>query len=281
MTTAIHRAPIAALIAASLLSAADLTDQQKERFLREAEVVSSKELSIGVTLSHRLTLSDGALTHDAHFQDVNEYEPIHQGTAGTEINFHDSYRYNIAAYRLDRLLGLGMTPVSVERKYRGKTGACTWWVDDVLMMELERWKKKIDPPDGEAWNLQMYQARLFNELVYNTDPNLGNLLIDTNWKIWLIDFTRAFRVFKSLREPKNLADAKIDRTVWENLQKLDDATLRKTMGDMLLKHEREALLARRDVIVRMLEERIAREGEAAVLCSEGSPNTVRTSEPPP
>ena len=154
------------LAAQTLSAAAAETDREKEIFLSRAKIVSAKSLSVGITLSQRLTLTDGALTHDAHFQTVDDFKPVFQGRTGSEVSFRDSYRYNIAAYRLDRLIGLGMTPVSVERKYRGDTGALTWWVDNVIMMELDRWNKDIEPPNKEAWNHQMYQARLFNELVF-------------------------------------------------------------------------------------------------------------------
>lgn len=256
------------LAAQTLSAAAAETDREKEIFLSRAKIVSAKSLSVGITLSQRLTLTDGALTHDAHFQTVDDFKPVFQGRTGSEVSFRDSYRYNIAAYRLDRLIGLGMTPVSVERKYRGDTGALTWWVDNVIMMELDRWNKDIEPPNKEAWNHQMYQARLFNELVYNTDPNLGNLLIDKDWKIWLIDFTRAFRTRKTLRNEENLN--RVDRRVWEKLLQLDESALKRSMGKILLKPEIEGLLARRDVIAAMVRARIAREGEAAVFCD--SPN---------
>ena len=82
--------------------------------------------------------------------------------------------------------------------------AVTWWVDDVQMTERRRYAKKIEPPDKARWNDQIYQVRVFNELVYNTDPNQGNLLITNEWKIVLIDFTRAFRTHKKLRHPMNL-----------------------------------------------------------------------------
>ena len=49
----------------------------------------------------------------------------------------------MAAYRLDRLLGLNLVPVSVGRLYRGHTAAFTWWIDDVMMDEGERLKKKL------------------------------------------------------------------------------------------------------------------------------------------
>jgi hypothetical protein len=87
-----------------------------------------------------------------------------------------------------------MIPVSVERKVGGKTSAITWWVDDVMMDEMKRTNKKIDPPDRDIWNKQMYVVRVFDQLIYNTDRNLGNLLIDKNWRLWMIDHTRAFRL---------------------------------------------------------------------------------------
>jgi hypothetical protein len=263
MTAPAFRA-LVGFLAVTLATAADLSDEAKERFLREAEVVSAAKLTIGVTASRRVTLSDGALTHDAHFQDVDTLKHTRRGPGAPTTEYRDSYRFNIAAYRLDRLLGLGIAPVSVERTYEGRPGALTWWVDDVLMMELERWTKNVRPPDKDAWNDQIHQARVFNGLIYNSDSNLENVLVDKSWKIWLIDFTRAFRTEPTLRSPKSLG--RIDRRVWNGLRRLDDANLRQAMGPILLDAERDALLARRDEIVRLLEQRIAEKGESAVIC---------------
>ncbi len=93
---------------------------------------------------------------------------------------------------LDLIINLNMVPVSVERKVARRIGSFAWWVDDMQMMEAERYKKKISPPNQAAWLDQMANVRIFNELVYNTDPNLGNLLITNDWGIRLIDFSRAF-----------------------------------------------------------------------------------------
>ena len=95
-----------------------------------------------------------------------------------------------------------MVPVSVERKTEGKKGAFTWWVDDV-MTEKERREQGIVATDEQKWNGQASQARIFNELVYNTDANPGNSLITEEWKLVLIDFSRAFRTNKKLRVPEN------------------------------------------------------------------------------
>ena len=98
-----------------------LTPEQKEEFLLNAKVVSSKGIGVGINNTRRATLSDGKLTHDAHVQTVDIRKQEFKTLRGTELNFRDSYKYNIAAYRLDRLLGLNMLPVSVERKVGGDT----------------------------------------------------------------------------------------------------------------------------------------------------------------
>ncbi len=242
-------------------AAADLSDSDKEQFLLTAKVVSRKTLSVGITGSQRAVLDDGRLRHDAHVQDVDEFKPIHQTAAGAEINFRDYYGFNIAAYRLDRLLGLNMVPTSVERKVGGNSSSVTWWVDDVLMMEKDRYLKKIDPPDQKAWNDQMYNVRVFNELVYNTDANLGNVLIDRDWNLHLVDFTRAFRTYKSVRDSDNLV--RIDPGILAGLKALDLETLTGRMGKLLRKSEIEGILARRDEIVAFFERKIAAEGEDA------------------
>jgi hypothetical protein len=224
---------------------------EQEQFLKKAKVVRTRGVSVGVTGTMRATLSDGALTHDASIQTVDEYKQRFEGTQGTEFNFRDTWRYNVAAYRLDRLLDLGMVPPSVERSYNGKTGAFTWWVDDVLMDEGARLKKKIEAPVAKVWNEQMWHVRMFDQLIYNVDRNLGNLLIDTDWRIWMIDHTRAFRVFDALKSQGNLS--RMDRQVLERLKGLNKETLRKTMDDYLSPSEIDTLLKRRDLIVQHFE----------------------------
>ena len=240
------------------------TDDQKEDFLRGGEVIAIKELKMGVTNSRRATLSRDGVVHGGHFQAINERKPIFQGATGTELDFTDSYQYNVAAYRLDRMINLNLVPVSVLRKIKGKTGAMTWWIEDVQMMELDRHKKGLTPPNQDAWNDQMYNIRVFNELVYNVDPNLGNVLITDAWLPRPIDFTRAFRRMKNLRAPKNLQ--RIDRRVYEGLKGLTIEALRSELGDYLPKTATSAILARRDVVVALFDDRIAARGESAVIC---------------
>jgi len=241
-----------------------LTDEQKQQFLLVAKVVDSKHLGKGVTHPWRLTLSDGQLTHDAAFQAVNEHKKRQAFTDGhTELNFVDSYRYDIAGYLLAKLVGMNdMIPVTVKRNWNGQDGALSWWIpwkwDEVM-----RHHQSLDPPDPDAWKNQMYKVRVFDQLIYDTDPNMTNILITADWKIWRIDFTRAFRLHRDLRDPKDLMMC--DRQLLERLRQLDRHTVLRATKPYLKKSEVKALMARRDKIVATFQELVAQKGEATVL----------------
>ena len=166
--------------------AAELSVEQIRTFLKDAKVIRSGNTSKGVTAPKKLTLSDGNITHDAVFQAIDDHQTVANlggggRQASTELNFVDSYRYNIAAYELAVLLGLGhMMPVYVERRWNGQVGSISWFVP-TLMDESERLKKKVEPPNPTDWNNQMYRMRVFSSLVRDTDRNLTNVLITHQW----------------------------------------------------------------------------------------------------
>jgi len=241
------------------------TDAGQEAFLKEAKVVKTRGAGGGgITGALRATLRQGEIEHDALIQAIDEEKPFLDLPRGRELEFRDSYKNNAVAYRLDRLLGLGMTPVTVVRQHDGKPAGFTWWVDDVLMDERARLAKKIGAPDTERWNRQMWVVRLFDQLIYNTDRNLGNLLIDKDWRLWMIDHTRAFKLFNQPKSPKNLAP-QCARGLLEGLRRLDQATLAAATRDLLSPGQVKGLLARRDFIVAYYDERIRELGEDAVL----------------
>ena len=245
-------APVAAQAQAAP-EVTSLSDAEMERFLRTARVVRTRGTSKGVTGSLRATLTDGQLTHDAQIQTVDISKREFQGQRGVEFNFRDSWSFNIAAYKLDRMLGLNLVPVSVKRNWRTDNAAYTWWIDDVAMDEAERQKNRVAPGKPEFWNEQMQLVRVFDQLIYNTDRNLGNLLIGKDWRIWPIDHTRAFRQINKLRNPDNLT--RCDRQFLERMKQLDRASLKRELGDYLGDWDIDALLARRDLIVAHFEQR--------------------------
>jgi hypothetical protein len=249
--------------AATTESVRRLTREEQEQFLRTAKILKLKPLSEGITNSQRATLSDGVLTHDAHVQSIDDHKSVYTTAAGTYLNFADSYKHNIAAYQLDKLLNIGMIPASIERKVGSTTSSVTWWVDDVLMTEKQRFLKKIAPPNGGPWNRQIYCVRAFDELIYNFDRNLGNLVITKDWRIWMIDHTRSFLPYREPKNEKRLLQC--DRHLLEAMRRLTRDATAKALQPHLDMLRIEAMLSRRDKIVEYFEKEIAKRGEEDVL----------------
>jgi hypothetical protein len=197
--------------------------------------------------------------HDAHFQSINERQSRKFG----EMNFVDSYLYNIAAYEIARLIGLDdMLPVTIERKWRRNTGSMSWWLP-VQMDEKTREERKIQPPDLETWNNSMSKILVFTELIYDTDRSRENVLIGNNWELYMIDFSRAFRLRHYLMNPKSLV--RCSRTLLENLRALDPEELKAKAGAYLTDPELEAILKRREKILDHFDRLIAEKGADSIL----------------
>lgn len=244
-------------------ASAQAAREEFEAFAERARVVKSRELSGGTTRPVRLTLSDGTTTRDAVFQGVDEKRTTFESQRGpTEINFVDSWRYNVAAYRIASLVGLAsMTPVTIEYRWRGRVGALSQWLDS-LMDERTRLKKQVKPPDVLAWNQDMYRMRVFTELVSDTDRNLGNVLVSPEWRVIMLDFTRAFRLHETIR-PKEIT--RCDRRLLAALEGLTLDRLKEATGDYLTGFEAEAVMKRRDLLVAHVKQLVATQGEDKVL----------------
>lgn len=240
-----------------------LAPEDMEAFLLKAKITNRRDAGSGVTGSSRVTLSDGRLSHDAHVQAVDVARAVFTAGKASEVNFKDTYRYNIAGYRLARLIGLDNVPMSVERNIEGKLAAVTWWVDDVQMDEGARLKKKTMAPDVQRFAKQIQVMKIWDELIQNKDRNGGNLLWTSDWSMWLIDHTRAFRLGKELVAPADLT--RCDRRLLDGMRALTAESLAKALGDSLTKEEQGAVLARRDLIVKHFDDRIAKLGEGILF----------------
>lgn len=241
---------LAALAAAVAATAAGVsppsTDAEREAFLRTAKARSARPVRGGATGTIRLTLSDGQTTADAHVQTIDIRGSVARDILHLESAFTDSYRYNIAAYLLDRLLGLNMTPVTVEREFRGKPASYTWWIEGA-QTEAQRFLGRKKPPDPQAYEAQMRRVRFFDYLIANTDRNRSNLLIDRQWKIWMIDHSRAFRTRTDEAFPKGVEPCSAEFRL--PLQSLDPNAVRTALGPWLEPAQTDALLERRKVFL--------------------------------
>lgn len=256
--------PAAAQSAAPAAAPQTLSVEGQLAFLTAAQVVSTRPIGKGITGALRVVLTDGTRSHEAAFQSIAE-EPRFDGRkrAG-ELRFADHYRYNIAAWRLASLLGLGaMMPATVERQVEGKRGALSWWVDDVMMDEAEREAKNLQPPDARAFARQRLRMAVFAELVRDTDRNKGNVVYTRDWRVIMLDFTRAFRLETPLRTPAVLSMC--DRALLAALRTLTRPQLDQAVDKTLTSSEAGAILKRRDLLVAHFDRLITQRGEQVVL----------------
>jgi hypothetical protein len=219
----------------------DPADEEKERFLRSAKVVRT-----GFT-SREATLSDGTRTHKAIIQSFSRSGANIDTLGGTVFPTKRSWKFNVAAYRLDRLLELNLAPVAVERKHNGSAASFSWGIDGLMMTERQRQRKKLKPPDAVEWNRQIMAVRVFDNLIYNAALKAEGLLIDRRWRVWVADFDRAFRPYPFLKDRGSLAE--FDGELVDKLAELNAKKVAAATGGYLTEAETEAVLARRDMIL--------------------------------
>jgi hypothetical protein len=235
-----------------------------EQFLAEAPIVRLGKTLGGVTYSRQAILERGGVTRFAVFKTIDEKRSgiTEFAERGAELQFQDSWRTEIPAYELDKLLGLGMVPVTVERVYNGTQGSLQAWVD-LGLSEAQRLKKKIAAPDVEAWNRQIHKVRIFDNLIYNTDRHLNNIWITKDWQVILIDHSRAFRPFGTLRAEQGLV--RFSRSLLDRMAALDREALTARMSRYLDRYQIDGILKRRDLIMARAARLAAERGEAAVM----------------
>ena len=212
--------------------------------------------------SWRTVLDDGTRRHDASVVAADGSGPTRQ-----------NYRFNVAAYELDKLLGLNLVPPTVERSVNGRSASVTWWLDDFAMNELDRRRKRIDPPDPDRWDQQVQAVRVFDELISNTYRDTApplylnsvwdNLLITTDWTIWITDHSGAFRTRQALQDPDSLV--RCPRSVLGRLRDLNRPRLHQMLERYLSSQQLDALEIRRALLVKHFDDLIESRSERVVL----------------
>jgi hypothetical protein len=154
--------------------------------------------------------------------------------------FRESYKSEIAAYQLDKLLKMDMVPPTVERRIDGSDGAAQQWVEHVV--------DATDPalPEGESrarWENEQVRMAMFDNLIGNRDRNRRNMLRDTAWNLILVDHTRAFGIESDLVVHKGSG---IDDAYWGRIDRLTRKQLDEALGMWLDHNQIDAIVARRE-----------------------------------
>jgi hypothetical protein len=262
---------LAAVEAPQLLAqftAEELAQQaQWEDFLKTAQITGQKQLTgeEAVTNPWVLTLKKGDLTHRALWKNAE----------GRQKGYIEGWQWEIAAYRLDRFLGLNMVPPTVERRFQENRGSCQYWIDDCITLK-EKEEKKIKTPSYKVFpmNRSIYLQRFWDNLIANEDRHQNQILLTKDWRMILIDHSRTFRTSKKFTEkliytekhpegPKLMSE--LPRALVEKIKALTPESIKAAVGEYLTDEEIKAVLIRRDLILAEIDKLIKKNGEDQVL----------------
>jgi hypothetical protein len=217
-----------------------------EEYLKSAEVVSMEDVKVGVTKPRKAQLAPGGPVEAIAWKTIRP---------GRYEGFWESYKSEIAAYELDKVLGLGMVPPTVEKRVKGELGAAIMWVSPTESFKQlggvpgQKGVRMPPAPQAPAWNRQITRAKMFDDLIGNIDPNLGNWLVDPAWNLILIDHTRAFTSTKDLYHQLVTYDPEL----WERMKALDEQSLTSALGNWIDKGSIKAVLQRRDKMQQVID----------------------------
>jgi hypothetical protein len=245
----------------------EVAEREKwEEFLKDAKIVewdqpfSAREATAE---PWRLKLEKDGVVKYAWWKNVE----------GRPKGYPDEWRWEIAAYRLDKLLNLHMVPPCVEKRFQGERGSCSLEAE-FKMMYGEIMEKKIEIPPRyilSTWRA-VYLMKAWDNLIANGDRNVRDILVTEYWRVILIDHSRSF--YSSKKYTNQLINRgkgedepirALPRAFVERLKSLTFEMIREAVGEYLKDKEINSVLTRRDLMLIEIERLIEKFGENRFL----------------
>lgn len=238
-----------------------------EEFLKTAEIIGQEQMGgrEAVTNPWKFILEKDGITQNA----------LWKNPEGRQKGFLEGWKWEIAAYRLDKHLGLNMVPPTVEKRFQENRGSCQLWVEyEMDLKEKVENKVKCPPRRLFNWNRAIYLQRAFDNLIANEDRHQKQILITEDWRMILIDHSRSFRTSKKFTNkliysekhkegPKIMKE--LPRAFVGKLKTLTFESIKDVVREYLTDKEINAVLVRRDLILKEIDKRIKEFGEDKVL----------------
>jgi hypothetical protein len=245
---------VAARTAVKLPPPKALSPKDMEDFLRTATVVGRGPGPGGRTDAWRLTLEADGVARPALFKYIDRLRPD---------PLADSYKYDLAAYALDKYLILAYVPPIVEYQVDKTPGALQAFVANSIS-EADRKERRLVPKDPESFEKSMTDLKVFQNLVYDDCQNEKDTLVGRDdWRIYRVDFSEAFAPKKDIVPHCDIR--KCSRLLYKKLLSWDDKTVAGLMAPYLNEEEIRALNLRRELIIRYIQKLIQIAGETNVL----------------
>ena len=253
------------------------TAEEVTEFLRTARIVDLKPIGVGVSKPRKALLELGGVRAHAVMHDIDVERTRVRLDDSFHMHFLDSYRSQVAAYELSRLLGMDSVPPTVARTVAGSTVSLQLWIEEAIT-EQQRLADGVSLGPRDYFLHQYWDRSVFHNLIHDIDVNQRNLLWNADGTVWLIDHTRSFARSRQLRDPERVV--RCSRPLYQALRELQPEAVSERLSPLLGRYEIRALLERRDKLLEILEERIERLGEEKVLFDYGDrvPEVVVTYE---
>jgi hypothetical protein len=262
---------VVALLASAAVSSALLSAQavnprpwigheaEIEDYLRTVEIVATGTTPEGVLHPLKCTLPPGGPTQHLNFKAI---------PPGLYNGAQESYKSEIAAYEIDKILHLGMVPPTVEKTYNKKKGAAVFWIEGTKNFNAFPEGKAGGAPTppaskAEYWSIQLTRAKMFDSLIGNQDPNLGNWLVDDDWNLSIIDHSRSLFGDMNFVHEKQLNH--IDSELWDKMKALTMEDLTAKLSMWMSKGDIKSILDRRDKFAKLIDALVKKNGAANVF----------------
>jgi hypothetical protein len=246
----------------------EITQREEiEEYLKTAKIVKAEDIGEGVTKPIRLYLE----------KDGNKNSGCWKNPEGLRDGHLEGWQYEIAAYQMDKLLGLNMIPPTVERSYDGRKGSLQLWIvtpHSLLDIMNKNIPMPATGPDAVKVSKAKYLARAFDSLIGNEDRTQQNIRYTEDWRTILIDHSRSFRskkkYCKRLMYGKNGLKEKqlfrrLPRVFVEKLKGLDFEIIKQAVAPYLTDQEINAIIARKKLLLEEIEDMIKKNGVDRVL----------------
>jgi hypothetical protein len=223
-----------------------------EAYLRTAPIVRVEQIEQGVTRPKRAYFEAGGPVESMVWKALRP---------GMSRGFYESYKSEIAAYEIDKLLELNMVPPKVERRFEGEIGVAVMWVAPTKSFADHGGLPRPPALQAAAWNRQIVRAKMFQNLIGDIDPNLGNWLVDPAWNLILVDHSRALTNTTTLVHDMQ----SIDAPLWTRITTLTEAELTGAAGSWMGSREIRAVLTRRERMQAQVERLVRSRSEGQVF----------------
>ncbi len=233
------------------LELSGMEDPELEEFMRTAPVTSIEDIGTGVTRPKLVRQELDGSVNEAAFKYEDTVPGLENKKSYISKRYDDAdrYVYDVAAYKIDRMLDLQMVPTAVVSEVEGRPGALVDWINDTIN-ERDRLEEKL-PFTGYCKQAEQYRLRfVFDILIHNEDRNLTNILwTKDDFMLRFIDHSLAFRANEKRPKQYRKVDLLVSDLLVNRLMALEKGKLDAELRPYLHPRQIEAILKRRDLIV--------------------------------